>query len=126
MRIEDQLQNMPQFTAAQNSGESIGSNGTASLNLYGSGSHVRTLVLINGRRMGPGGGQANVPDIDQIPAALIQRVDVLTGGASSTYGADAVAGAVNFVMDTHFTGVKIDGTYSFNQHDNNNSFYLRR
>lgn len=123
VRIEDQLQNMPQFTAAQNSGEAIGSNGTASLNLYGLGP-TRTLVLINGRRMGPGGGQANVPDIDQIPAALIQRVDVLTGGASSTYGADAVAGAVNFVMDTHFSGVKIDGTYSFNQHENNNAFYL--
>jgi iron complex outermembrane receptor protein len=123
VRIEDQLQNLPQFTAAQNSGESIGSNGTASVNLYGLGA-TRTLVLINGRRMGPGGGQANVPDIDQIPSALIQRVDVLTGGASSTYGADAVAGAVNFVMDTHFTGVKIDGTYSFNNHSNNNQFYL--
>src|SRR5215469_15796862 len=118
VRVEDQLQNMPQFTAAQNSGESIGSNGTASLNLYGLGQN-RTLVLLNGRRMGPGGGSANSPDIDQIPAALIQRVDVLTGGASSTYGADAVAGAVNFVLDTHFTGVKLDGTYSFNNHSNN-------
>ena len=123
VRIEDQLQNMPQFTASQNSGESIGGNGTASVNLYGLG-QVRTLVLLNGRRMGPGGGTANVPDIDQVPAALVQRIDVLTGGASSTYGADAVAGAVNFVLDTHFTGIKIDGTYSFNQHDNNNAFYL--
>jgi iron complex outermembrane recepter protein len=118
VRVEDQLQSMPQFTASQNSGESIGSNGTASLNLYGLG-QTRTLVLLNGRRMGPGGGAANAPDIDQIPAALIKRVDVLTGGASSTYGADAVAGAVNFVLDTDFTGVKIDGTYSFNQHNNN-------
>jgi iron complex outermembrane recepter protein len=123
VRIEDELQNMPQFTASQNTGESIGGTGTASLNLYGLG-QVRTLVLLNGRRMGPGGGTANVADIDQIPAALVQRVDVLTGGASSTYGADAVAGAVNFVLDTHFSGVKIDGTYSFNQHDNNNAFYL--
>ena len=118
VRIEDELQNMPQFTASQNTGESIGATGTASINLYGVG-QVRTLVLLNGRRMASGGGTANVADIDQIPAALIQRVDVLTGGASSTYGADAVAGAVNFVLDTHFTGVKIDGTYSFNQHDNN-------
>ncbi|MDE2450056.1 MAG: TonB-dependent receptor [Gammaproteobacteria bacterium] len=118
VRVEDTLQNMPQFTASQNSGESIGATGTASVNLYGLG-QVRTLVLLNGRRMGPGGGTANVADIDQIPAALIQRVDVLTGGASSTYGADAVAGAVNFVLDSHFSGVKIDGTYSFNQHNNN-------
>ena len=124
VRIEDQLQNMPQFTASQNSGESIGGTGTASLNLYGLG-QVRTLVLLNGRRMGPGGGTANVADIDQIPSALVQRVDVLTGGASSTYGADAVAGAVNFVLDTHFTGVKIDGTYSFNQHDNNDQADLQ-
>lgn len=118
VRVEDQLQNLPQFTASQNSGESIGATGTASVNLYGLG-QVRTLVLLNGRRMGPGGGTANVADIDQIPAALIQRVDVLTGGASSTYGADAVAGAVNFVLQTDFTGIKIDGTYSFNQHNNN-------
>ncbi|MDE2450102.1 MAG: TonB-dependent receptor [Gammaproteobacteria bacterium] len=124
VRVEDQLQNMPQFTAAQNSGESIGSNGTASLNLYGLGP-TRTLVLINGRRMGPGGGQASVADIDQIPAALIQRVDVLTGGASSTYGADAVAGAVNFVLDQNFQGVKIDGTYSFNNHSNNDQADLQ-
>ena len=121
VRIEDQLQNMPQFTAAQNSGESIGSSGTATVNLYGLGA-VRTLVLLNGRRMGPGGatGLASVADIDQIPSALVQRVDVLTGGASSTYGADAVAGAVNFVLDTNFTGVKVDGTYSFNNHSNDN------
>ncbi|MDE2451777.1 MAG: TonB-dependent receptor [Gammaproteobacteria bacterium] len=124
VRLEDQLQSMPQFTASQNSGESIGSNGTASLNLYGLG-QTRTLVLLNGRRMGPGGGSANSPDIDQIPAALIQRVDVLTGGASSTYGADAVAGAVNFVLDTHFTGLKIDGTYSFNNHSNNDQADLQ-
>ena len=125
VRVEDQLQNMPQFTASQNSGESIGSSGTAAVNLYGLGP-VRTLVLLNGRRMGPGGGVglANVPDIDQIPSALVQRVDVLTGGASSTYGADAVAGAVNFVLDTNFSGVKIDGTYSFNNHSNNNQANL--
>ncbi|HEX5461748.1 MAG TPA: TonB-dependent receptor [Steroidobacteraceae bacterium] len=121
VRIEDQLQNLPQFTAAQNSGEAIGSSGTATVNLYGLGA-VRTLVLLNGRRMGPGGAPnlASVADIDQIPSALVQRVDVLTGGASSTYGADAVAGAVNFVLDTNFNGVKIDGTYSFNNHSNNN------
>lgn len=120
IRAEDALQNLPQFVASQNSGISLASNGTASVDLRGLGP-VRTLVLINGRRMGPGGGVSSVPDIDQIPASLIQRVEVLTGGASSVYGADAVAGVVNFIIDTHFTGVKIDGDYSFNQHDNNDS-----
>jgi len=48
------------------------------------------------------------PDLNQIPAALVDRVDVLTGGASAVYGADAVAGVVNFVMNDHFEGVRID------------------
>ena len=52
-------------------------------------------------------------DLNFIPGALIKRVDVLTGGASSVYGADAVAGVVNFIMDTGFTGVRFDGQYSF-------------
>ena len=55
-----------------------------------------------------------------IPAALIERIDVLTGGASSVYGADAVAGVVNFVMDTDFEGFKLDTQYSVYNHDNRN------
>ena len=124
VRLEDALQNMPQFSSsAQNSGESIDANGTASVNLYGLGA-TRTLVLINGRRMGPGAGQSSVPDINQIPAALVSQVQVLTGGASTTYGADAVAGVVNFIINTHFTGLKVDANYSFNQHNNNDSSTL--
>src|SRR4029078_8808051 len=57
-------------------------------------------------------------DLNIIPASLIKRVEVLTGGASSVYGADAVAGVVNFIMDTNFTGVRFDGQYSFYQHNN--------
>src|SRR6202012_1858523 len=52
------------------------------------------------------------------PATLIGRVEGLTGGASSVYGADAVAGVVNFIMDTNFEGIRLDGQYSFFQHDN--------
>ncbi len=124
VRLEDALQNLPQFSSfAENSGESIAANGTASVDLYGLGSR-RTLVLINGRRMGPGAGVSSEPDINQIPTALVSQVQVLTGGASTTYGADAVAGVVNFIINTHFTGVKIDAGYSFNQHNNNDSFTL--
>ena len=59
-------------------------------------------------------------DINQIPADLIERVDVLTGGASAVYGADAVAGVVNFVLNTHFEGVRMDANYGFGMHSNNN------
>ena len=61
----------------------------------------------------------NVSDIDEVPAALISSVDILTGGASSVYGADAVAGVVDFVLNTHFEGVKIDAGYSYFQHGQN-------
>jgi iron complex outermembrane recepter protein len=120
-RTEDILNNLPMVFAGQNSTVSNGSNGTASVNLRGLGPS-RTLVLVNGRRLGPGNGSGtNVSDINEVPAALIERVDILTGGASSVYGADAVAGVVNFVLNTHFEGVKIDTSYSYFQHDNNNS-----
>ena len=120
-RTEDILNNLPMVFAGQNSTVSNGATGTASVNLRGMGPQ-RTLVLVNGRRLGPGQGTGtNVSDINEVPAALIERVDILTGGASSVYGADAVAGVVNFVLNTHFEGVKIDTSYSYFQHDNNNS-----
>ena len=120
-RVEDILNNLPMVFAGQNSTVSNGATGTASVNLRGLGPQ-RTLVLVNGRRLGPGQGTGtNVSDINEVPAALIERVDILTGGASSVYGADAVAGVVNFVLNTHFEGVKIDTSYSYFQHQNNNS-----
>ena len=121
VRVEDLLNNLPQVVAESNSGQSISSDGTASVSLRGLGSN-RTLVLINGRRMQPGGSPYNVSsaDINQIPSAMVERIDVLTGGASSTYGADAVAGVVNFIMNNHFEGVKVDFDYGFNQLPNNN------
>src|ERR1700761_5320606 len=120
-RVEDILNNLPMVFAGQNSTVSNGSDGTASINLRGMGAN-RTLVLVNGRRLGPGSGTgSNVSDINEAPAALIERVDILTGGASSVYGADAVAGVVNFVLNTHFEGVKIDTSYSYFQHQNNNT-----
>ncbi|HEU5135958.1 MAG TPA: TonB-dependent receptor [Steroidobacteraceae bacterium] len=119
-RIEDVLNQLPQAFASQGSNISNASDGTASVDLRGLGSQ-RTLVLVNGRRLMPGdpdGGSA--ADLNQIPLTLVKRVDVLTGGASSVYGADAVAGVVNFVMDTEFEGVRIDTNYSFYNHSNDN------
>ena len=131
VRVEDVLNMLPQVQMEQGSGNSISSLGNATVSLRGLGSQ-RTLVLINGRRMQPGGsggvagpgGFSNSADVDQIPAELIERADILTGGASAVYGADAVAGVVNFVLNTHYQGVKLDAGYSWNHHDNNNQTYL--
>ncbi len=120
-RTEDLVNSLPQAFAAQGSNVSNGATGTATVDLRGLGSK-RTLVLINGRRMQPGDPSSSTADINFIPAALIKRVDVLTGGASSVYGADAVAGVVNFIMDTTFTGFRIDGQASvFNHHQHMNN-----
>ena len=80
-------------------------------------------MLINGRRMPPGDPHGpSAPTSTTIPAPLVKRVDVLTGGASTVYGSDAMAGVVNFIMDTDFTGVRGGLQYSFYNHDNNNEF----
>ena len=112
-RIEDVLNQLPSVGAAQASGISNGASGTAEIDLRYLGSK-RTLSLINGRRMMPGSPNSTTQaaDVNVIPAALIRRVEVLTGGASSVYGADAVAGVVNFIMDTDFEGIRFDGNIS--------------
>jgi iron complex outermembrane recepter protein len=121
-RVEDILNNLPMVMAGQNSAVSNGADGTATVDLRGLGPQ-RTLVLVNGRRLGPGngaGGASNISDINQIPAALIDHIDILTGGSSATYGADAVAGVVNFVLNTHYEGIKVDASYDFYNNSNNN------
>lgn len=118
-RVEDLVNSLPQVFAGQGATVANGATGAATLNLRGLGSE-RTLVLVNGRRLVPGDPSTSAADINVIPAALIERIDVLSGGASSVYGADAVAGVVNFVMDTDFEGFKLDTQYSVYNHDNRN------
>ncbi|HYL02095.1 MAG TPA: TonB-dependent receptor [Steroidobacteraceae bacterium] len=116
--VEDVFNNLPIMFAGQNSTLAAGADGTATVDLRGLGAQ-RALVLVDGRRLGPGGGNGtNISDINQIPAALIQRIDVLTGGASAIYGADAVAGVMNFILNTRFQGVKVDASYNLYQHHN--------
>jgi outer membrane receptor protein involved in Fe transport len=97
--------------------------GVSNADLRGLGPQ-RTLVLINGRRLGVGdantGNTNPAPDLNQIPLALVDRVEVLTGGASATYGSDAIAGVVNFIMKTDFEGVQMDGQVSGYNHHNGN------
>lgn len=97
-RIEDLLNDMPQVFAAQNSTVSNGSSGTATVDLRGLGSQ-RTLVLVNGRRL-PAGSilGSTTADLNTIPANMVERVEVLTGGSSATYGSDAIGGVVNFIL----------------------------
>jgi outer membrane receptor protein involved in Fe transport len=118
-RLEDLLTSLPQVFAAQNSTIANGASGTATIDLRDFGA-VRTLVLIDGRRMSNGDAFSVAPDLNFIPAALVKRVDVLTGGASSVYGADAVAGVVNFVLDKDFEGFRGGVQFGSYQHDNNN------
>jgi outer membrane receptor protein involved in Fe transport len=99
--------------------------GVTTADLRGLGPN-RTLVLIDGRRLGQGSPQTTIaspaPDLDQIPAALVERVEVLTGGASSTYGSDAIAGVVNFIMKRNFQGVQVDGQFGEDWHKNKNQY----
>ena len=118
-RIEDLVNQLPQAFAAQNVSVANGATGTATLDLRGLGS-PRTLVLIDGRRMPYGGvtSASAAPDINQIPTQMVERVDILTGGASAVYGSDAVAGVVNFIMKKDFEGVQVTSQYNFYWHEN--------
>ncbi|WP_212758242.1 TonB-dependent receptor domain-containing protein [Usitatibacter palustris] len=118
--VESLLNNLPQVMAEYGSSDSNGATGTATVNLRNLGS-TRTLVLVNGRRLPPGSPIGSwAADLNQIPAALIRRIDVLTGGASAVYGSDAVAGVVNFIMQDNFEGVQGEVNYSFYNHQQNN------
>ncbi|NRF70069.1 TonB-dependent receptor [Aquincola sp. S2] len=120
--VESLLNNLPQVLADQGSTVANGATGTATVDLRGIGPE-RTLVLVNGRRMMIGSPvQAGTsPDLNQIPAGLIRRVEVLTGGASAVYGSDAVAGVVNFIMNDRFEGVQLQLNHSFYNHSQQNA-----
>lgn len=128
--VSDVMNQLPQNIIGANSdfgntsSPLTSTGGFTTVDLRGLGPQ-RTLVLVNGRRLGVGdpstSNQNVAPDIDQIPVPLIERVDVVTGGASATYGSDAIAGVVNFILKKDFEGVQIDGQYSFSQHDQHNA-----
>jgi outer membrane receptor protein involved in Fe transport len=117
--IADVLNQLPQAFAEYGQMLSNGATGTATVNLRHLGSD-RTLVLIDGRRLPAGDPRLWAPDLNAIPVPLIQRIEVLTGGASSVYGSDALAGVVNFIMNDHFEGLQFDynaNGYNHQQHN---------
>jgi iron complex outermembrane receptor protein len=117
--LEATLNQLPQFNPAQ--GQFVGDQqpsavntvGIATVNLRGLGAN-RTLVLLDGRRPQPANA-ALVIDLNTIPSAAIDGVEIITGGASAVYGADAVAGVVNFKLKKSFQGFEVDGQYGVNQ-----------
>jgi outer membrane receptor protein involved in Fe transport len=122
VRVEDLVNQLPQVFAGQAGEVSNGASGTATLNLRGVGS-VRTLVLIDGRRLPYGSSSISSANLDLIPTQLIERVDILTGGASAVYGSDAVGGVANFVLKRDFEGLELDVQGNFQQTGNNNEFF---
>jgi len=130
--ITDLINQMPQVFS-NDIGQDLGNRtsglstpgGVATADLRGLGPN-RTLVLVNGRRIGVGSPntaiQSPAPDLDQIPSALVERVEVVTGGASSVYGSDAIAGVVNFILKKNFEGLQIDYVTGANWHQNHNTY----
>ena len=119
--VEEVLNQLPQVNPSQGEFNLAGVSGAATVDLRGLGP-VRTLVLVNGHRLMPGDPRYPVPDINSIPTSIVQRVEVLTGGAAAAYGSDAVAGVVNFILDTRLNGLKIEGQIGGFQHSNRDTF----
>ncbi|MEG3125380.1 TonB-dependent receptor [Sphingomonas sp. GB1N7] len=112
VNIEEVLNRMPQIApdSQQNYQDSDGRQRIKLRNL----GFERTLTLIDGQRA----GTQNGVDVGMIPTSMVERIDILSGGASSVYGSDAISGVVNFILKKDFTGLQIDGNYSFYNHTN--------
>lgn len=112
--IQDLVQKLPQAgipgLSKTNSNFLTSGNGIATINLRNLGDS-RTLVLVNGRRFIGGLAGTSVVDINDIPTDFIDRVEVVTGGASSIYGSDAIAGVVNFILKDHMDGITANAQY---------------
>jgi iron complex outermembrane receptor protein len=124
--VIDGLISLPVFaggrTPTTQPGNSSQNNASRTLNLRNVGA-TRTLVLFDGRRVAPTSPLGEV-NADFVPSMLLQRVDVVTGGASAVYGSDAVAGVVNFITDRNFNGYKIDAHYGRSERGDGDEYKL--
>lgn len=127
LSVGDQLNDLPQLRSTysqQNSTRFLGTRGLNLLDLRGLGTQ-RTLVLVNGRRHVAGDILNNgvSPDVNTIPTDLVERIDVMTGGASGVYGSDAIAGVVNFVLKDKYDGIQLRGQAGISKyHDAGNQY----
>lgn len=111
--IEDVIRELPSAVPALGPGTNNGTGGGSTVNLRGLGSN-RNLVLINGRRIVPFNLSGSV-DTNIVPVALMDRVDLVTGGASAVYGADAISGVINFIMRSDFEGLELSSFYGMSE-----------
>jgi len=111
LSVEDYLNTLPQLAAGNTKSSNVfgDADATSTLNLRGLGAK-RSLVLVNGKRF-IGSGPNGVVDINNIPASLVERVEIVTGGGSAVYGSDAMAGVVNFILKDRFDGLQVEGQY---------------
>lgn len=126
--VADTLNDLPQLrstVSSQNSTSGLGVRGLNLLDLRGLGT-ARTLVLVNGRRHVSSEiiNNNNSPDINTFPTDLIERVDIVTGGTSSIYGSDAIAGTVNFITKDHFEGIQLHGQAGVSKYNDAGNQYI--
>jgi outer membrane receptor protein involved in Fe transport len=115
---EELLRELPGAVPSIGSAVNNGNGGQSFVNLRGIGSN-RNIVLLDGNRVVPG-NLAGVVDLNNIPLALVERTEVLTGGASTTYGADAIGGVVNFITRQDFAGIEINVSEQITQEGDGN------
>lgn len=109
VNVEELLNTLPQTIPGFDSSSNDAGDGTAFINLRGLGPN-RNLILVNGRRVVPS-GLDGIVDVNNIPSALVERVEIVTGGASAVYGSDAMTGVVNFILKDDFEGIEVDYQY---------------
>ena len=120
VNVEQILNQLPQVVPGLSANSNNPSNGSATVDLRGLGPS-RTLVLVNGHRFIPY-DKSNAVDLNSIPASLIERVEVVTGGASAVYGSDALAGVVNFIFKRNYEGFGFDTQYGISGYGDGEQF----
>jgi outer membrane receptor protein involved in Fe transport len=124
--LGDVLNNLPSLRStfsSANSGRFIGTVGVSALDLRGLGTQ-RTLVLINGRRQVSSFQGSSEVDLNTIPTDLIERTEIITGGASAVYGSDAISGVVNFILKKNFTGLELRAQNGISGHGDAHDFFV--
>lgn len=124
--LYDVLNRSPQFSVGVGPASAegyLGEVGASFVNLRGLGTN-RTLVLINGQRRVSGASTTSAVDLSSIPAGMVQRIEVVTGGAAAVYGADAVSGVVNVFLKDQIDGLEINARQGLSSHGDASSYSL--